>query len=234
MGFSFPHKKSQTKGAVGPDTDHISLNVTSVENDLKNKSPITLSWDNLSYVISGKSKGDSPKVLLDGVNGWVRPGEVVAIMGASGAGTQIRRNLRLYPTYRNHTGKSTLLNVLAGRVNGGVITGDIMVNGRPRPPSSWQSIIGYVEQEDLMYQNLTVFETLRYAALLRLPQTMSYEAKLHRVDEVVQSLSLEKCLHTRIGDSELRGISGKILKLILHFTFTLKVERGSEFQSPSN
>jgi ABC-type multidrug transport system ATPase subunit len=97
---------------------------------------------------------------------------------------------------------------LAGRVNGGKISGTILVNGRLRPPSAWQNIIGYVEQDDLMYENLTVYETLRYAAMLRLPQSMSTAEKMERVDEVVRSLSLEKCLHTRIGDSELRGVSG--------------------------
>ena len=84
-------KSSQSKASVEPsknaDEDHISLKVSESNNDVHvNKSPITLSWENLSYTIGGKSKGDAPKELLQQINGWINPGEVIAIMGASGAG----------------------------------------------------------------------------------------------------------------------------------------------------
>lgn len=68
--------------------------------------------------------------------------------------------------------------------------------------------MGYVQQEDLLYANLSVYETLRYTALLRLPSSMTYSEKMDRVNTVANALSLGKCLHTRIGQSGDRGISG--------------------------
>ena len=70
--------------------------------------PTTLSFENLSYIIPGKTN----KQLLTSVSGLVKPGSVLAIMGPSGAG------------------KTTLLDILAGRATKGVITeGNIKLNG---------------------------------------------------------------------------------------------------------
>ena len=153
--------------------------------------PITLSWDRVSYSIRvGRGKKAENKKLLHEVTGIAKPGEIVAIMGASGAG------------------KSTLLNVLAGRIGPGTLQGKVLINDAPRSPATWKNLIGYVEQDDLMYQNLTVRETLTYAALLRLPYSMSRQEKEARVDEIINDLSLTKCQNTIIGDSETRGVSG--------------------------
>jgi ABC-type multidrug transport system ATPase subunit len=112
--------------------------------------------------------------------------------------------------YGEIQGKTMLLNVLAGRIAGGEVQGSVLLNGHPRDTDSWRRTIGYVEQDDLMYQNLTVEETFNYAAKLRLPRSMPWEEKKRRVDQVVSELSLKKCLKTRIGDNEKRGISGTI------------------------
>jgi ABC-type uncharacterized transport system YnjBCD ATPase subunit len=54
-------------------------------------------------------------------------------------------------------------------------------------------------QDDVLYESLTVWETLLYAALLRLPRTMTPEAKRERVESVVTSLGLGKSRNTIIG-----------------------------------
>lgn len=59
-----------------------------------------------------------------------------------------------------------------------------------------------------MFENLTVRETLEYAALLRLPSSMTREQKWNRVDQVIRELGLAKCENTRIGSPDVRGISG--------------------------
>ena len=157
--------------------------------EAKTTEPVTLTWENVSYTIR-TGKEPQSKTLLKNVSGFVAPGNVVAIMGASGAG------------------KSTLLNVLAGRIGAGTLEGRILVNGAPRDPALWKQTVSYVEQDDLMFENLTVRETLQYAALLRLPSTMSNEAKRKRVDEIITELGLAKCENTIIGSPETRGISG--------------------------
>ena len=89
---------------------------------------IVFAWHDVSYSIVSKKE---TKTLLEGMNGYVKSGEVVAIMGGSGAG------------------KSTLLNVLAGRVGKGELVGDITVNGQQRSSESWRKLCAYVEQDDM-------------------------------------------------------------------------------------
>lgn len=80
-------------------------------------------WDDVNYDIKIKSE---PRRLLDGVDGWVRPGTLTALMGVSGAG------------------KTTLLDVLASRVTMGVVTGQMLVDGRERD-TGFQRKTGYGE-----------------------------------------------------------------------------------------
>ena len=54
-------------------------------------------------------------------------------------------------------------------------------------------------QDDLLYESLTVYETLYYAAMLRLPRHMSEEAKIERVNTVITALGIESCKDTIIG-----------------------------------
>lgn len=66
----------------------------------------------------------------------------------------------------------------------------------------------YVAQEDILYADLTVRETLLYSALLKLPWSISYREKREIVDHLIQMLGLEAARNTRIGGTLLRGISG--------------------------
>lgn len=81
-----------------------------------------------------KKKGgpvdDVPKELelLKGITGYAEPGVLMALMGGSGAG------------------KTTLMDVIAGRKTVGRITGEIFVNGKPKDQNSWSRMMGYVEQ----------------------------------------------------------------------------------------
>jgi ABC-type multidrug transport system ATPase subunit len=90
-------------------------------------------------------------VLLKGVSGAFRPGVLTALMGVSGAG------------------KTTLMDVLAGRKTGGYIDGDIKVSGYPKKQETFARISGYCEQNDIHSPHVTVYESLLYSAWLRLP-----------------------------------------------------------------
>ena len=101
------------------------------------------------------------------------------------------------------------MNILAGRVDGGSLSGSITLHGCCRSKNSWKRQTGYVEQEDIMYRTLTVRENLEYAARLRLSSAeWTLEEKLARVDHVIGRLGLNKCADTPIGDETFRGISG--------------------------
>ena len=71
-------------------------------------------------------------------------------------------------------------------------------NGRPLTKRLRRSI-GFVLQDDLLYENLTVYETLYYAAMLRLPREMPDADKVARVNAVIAALGIESCRNTIIG-----------------------------------
>jgi len=93
-------------------------------------------------------------VLLQDVSGAFRPGVLTALMGVSGAG------------------KTTMMDVLAGRKTGGYIKGDIKISGYPKDQDTFARISGYCEQNDIHSPHLTVHESLLYSAWLRLPPDM--------------------------------------------------------------
>ncbi|KAK9674068.1 hypothetical protein RND81_12G208800 [Saponaria officinalis] len=128
------------------------------------------------------------RVILRGVSGVVRPGEMLAMLGPSGSG------------------KTTLLTALGGRL-GGNLKGTITFNGKPFSNQT-KRITGFVTQDDVLYAHLTVLETLIYTALLRLPNTMTKEQKIMQVDEVILQLGLIRCKNSIIGGPILRGVSG--------------------------
>ncbi|TPX30201.1 hypothetical protein SmJEL517_g06179 [Synchytrium microbalum] len=155
--------------------------------DSDKKRGVELSWRNLNYAIPVKGK-DFKHILKD-LNGAVMPGEMLAIMGGSGAG------------------KSTLMDVLSGRARGGQATGDIRFNNFASD-AIWRKSIGYVQQEDLFWETLTVRETLTYGAEMKLPEYVTKQERLDRVDKVAMQMRLSHILDSRVGDTMVRGISG--------------------------
>ncbi|KAL4895766.1 ABC-2 type transporter-domain-containing protein [Aspergillus ambiguus] len=134
-------------------------------------------WQDVCYDI--KIKGE-PRRILDHVDGWVKPGTCTALMGVSGAG------------------KTTLLDVLATRVTMGVVTGEMLVDGRPRD-QSFQRKTGYVQQQDLHLHTTTVREALRFSAILRQPAHVSRQEKLDYVEEVIKLLGMEAYADAVVG-----------------------------------
>ncbi|KAL9483684.1 hypothetical protein ACSS6W_002473 [Trichoderma asperelloides] len=129
------------------------------------------------------------KTLLHSVDANFKPGTLTAIIGGSGSG------------------KTTLLNNLAERVVSSRLSqqGLATFNGRVGVNSVRHA---YVMQQDILLPTLTVRETLRYSADLRLPSSTSAEERERVVEEVIRELGLKECANTRIGNSQHRGCSG--------------------------
>ncbi|CAL5422144.1 unnamed protein product [Camellia sinensis] len=105
------------------------------------------------------------------------------------------------------SGKTTLLSLLVGRVRGSTPGGSITYNDQPYL-KFLKSRIGFMTQDDVLFPHLTVRETLTYAALLRLPKTLTKQEKEKRAIDVIDELGLERCQDTMIGSSFVRGVSG--------------------------
>ena len=147
--------------------------------------PASLQFDNVSYSLNGKQ-------ILSGVQGIALPGQLMAIMGASGAG------------------KTTFLDILARKNKRGVVEGDFYVNGEKVHDKEYRSVVGFVDQEDTMLPTLTVHETIMTSALLRLPRDMNISLKEQRVYEVEKQLGILAIKDQLIGSEEGngRGVSG--------------------------
>lgn len=90
------------------------------------------------------------------------------------------------------------MNVLADRVTVGVVTGDMLVNGRFRQ-KSFQRQTGYVQQQDIHLETATVREALRFSAMLRQPATTSMAEKHAYVEEVIGLLGMEAYAEAMVG-----------------------------------
>ncbi|XP_074351255.1 ABC transporter G family member 22-like isoform X2 [Apium graveolens] len=152
--------------------------------------PLYLKFTEVTYkvILKGVTYTEERNI-LHGITGSVNPGEVLALMGPSGSG------------------KTSLLSLLGGRAKDPAPGGSITYNDQPYS-KNLKSRIGFVTQDDVLFPHLTVRETLTYAALLRLPKTLSKQEKEQRAADVIYELGLERCQDTMIGGSFVRGISG--------------------------
>lgn len=148
--------------------------------ELKITSKSVLTWEDLNYDVPVPG---GTRRLLNSVYGYVQPGKLTALMGASGAG------------------KTTLLDVLASRKNIGVVTGDILVDGQPLG-AAFQRGTSYAEQLDVHEPTQTVREALRFSAELRQPYHVPLEEKYAYVEEIISLLELEDLADAMIGFPE--------------------------------
>ncbi|KAM0556987.1 hypothetical protein ACHAPJ_005666 [Fusarium lateritium] len=144
------------------------------------KSESVLTWENLNYDVPVPG---GTRRLLNNVFGYVRPGELTALMGASGAG------------------KTTLLDVLAARKNIGVISGDILVDAL-KPGKEFQRSTSYAEQLDVHEPTQTVREAFRFSAELRQPFHVPMEERYAYVEEIISLLEMETIADAIIGTPE--------------------------------
>ncbi|KAF5367669.1 hypothetical protein D9757_010971 [Collybiopsis confluens] len=158
---------------------------------------VAVEWTNVSYTIPAsngrlwqkRGDNDDDKVILDSVSGRVEPGQMMAILGPSGAG------------------KTTLVEILAGKHKIGSAVGHVAFPSTSQP----EPRIGFVPQQDVLPPTLTVYEALLFAARLRLPENLPDHEKRSRVDAITEKLGIGHIRNVRIGDNSngrARGISG--------------------------
>lgn len=165
---------------IGPYKLTISGRAVSVE---PSASPFALE-------VRGLRRSTPDRVLLDDVSFTALAGEVIALVGPSGSG------------------KSTLVNALSGAAPAD--EGEVLLGGEPLEEALARSpsLAGDVPQDDIVLPELTVEESLQYAARIRLPLGVSAEDRQAAVNRALTELGLEPIRAHRIGDPERRGISG--------------------------
>ena len=134
-------------------------------------------WSNVEYTVP---YGNGTRKLLNGVNGFAKPGLMIALMGASGAG------------------KTTLLNTLAQRQKTGVVSGDMLVDGHPLG-SDFQRGTGFCEQMDLHDNTSTIREAFEFSAILRQDRNTPRQEKITYVDRILDLLELDEIQDAIIG-----------------------------------
>ncbi|KAF8396443.1 hypothetical protein HHK36_018062 [Tetracentron sinense] len=161
--------------------------------------PLSLAFDHVNYYVDMpaemKSQGieENRLQLLRDVSGAFRPGILTALVGVSGAG------------------KTTLMDVLAGRKTGGYIEGSINISGYPKKQETFARVSGYCEQNDIHSPHVTVYESLLYSAWLRLAPDVKNETRkacyLMFVDEVMDLVELNPLRNALVGLPGVDGLS---------------------------
>ncbi|XP_004496191.1 pleiotropic drug resistance protein 2-like [Cicer arietinum] len=157
--------------------------------------PLSLAFDHVNYYINMpaeiKKQGfeESRLQLLRDVSGAFRPGVLTALVGVTGAG------------------KTTLMDVLAGRKTGGYIEGSISVSGYSKNQATFARISGYCEQNDIHSPNLTVYESIVFSAWLRLGKEVDKETQKMFVEEVMKLVELHTLRNFLVGLPGIDGLS---------------------------
>ncbi|KAH7845345.1 hypothetical protein Vadar_000884 [Vaccinium darrowii] len=154
---------------------------------------LSIAFDDIKYAVDMpqemKAQGiqEDRLELLKGVSGSFRPGVLTALMGVSGAG------------------KTTLMDTLAGRKTGGYIEGRISISGYPKKQETFARVAGYCEQTDIHSPHVTVYESLKYSAWLRLPPEVDFATRKMFIDEIMDLVELTPLREALVG---LPGVSG--------------------------
>ncbi|CAI5728225.1 unnamed protein product, partial [Peronospora destructor] len=151
--------------------------------------PVTIAFIDLRYSVPDPVKPKETIDLLKGISGYALPGTITALMGSSGAG------------------KTTLMDVIAGRKTGGTITGQILLNGYPATDLAIRRSTGYCEQMDIHSESATIREALTFSAFLRQGVDVPDSYKFDSVNECLELLDLHP-----IADQIIRGSSVEQMK----------------------
>jgi len=168
-----------------------SLNIAAEEEVPKLDNPKTeFTFANVGYVIPKKPFPKAPeKALLTGISATCKAGEVLAVVGPSGAG------------------KTILLNTLTLEKGPGVSSGTVAINGHSINQRVYIQQCAYVPRDDILWPTLTARQHIETAASLFCPSLLAAE-RAAMVDELLEQTGMTSCQHTKAGSALIQGLSG--------------------------
>jgi ATP-binding cassette subfamily G (WHITE) protein 1 len=181
-------KAASSTGGKGNDVEQGHKKRWSVLSQIDNL--VTIAGLNLTYTVNNGKKNKGKQRILSNVSAEFGSGRITAVMGASGAG------------------KTSLLYAMAGELPPSSFSGTLLVNGEEWAGRRMREISGFVFQDDVLLDTMTVREALWMSATLRL-QGVRREEREGMVSELLEILGLKDCQNTVIGSpSTVKGISG--------------------------
>jgi len=147
--------------------------------------PVELVWRDVNIVTKSKKNF---RHILHHCSGIVKPGQFLAIIGASGAG------------------KTTLLNYLSGKMLAHNLKseGETLINGKnTKESTNYLEFTAFVQQDDVLMETLTVKECLEYSAMLK--YSANPEKREQRLEELLEELELNDVRDLRFGGLRMKG-----------------------------
>ena len=149
-----------------------------------------ISSDNYALTFSSLSVCEllPPRPVVRLTSGFIQKGGVTAVFGASASG------------------KSMLLQALAGRVKSLSVKGDVLLNGIKINPLDHRNSISYVSQFDRNIGILTAREMIRYSCTLK--KSLPADVIEEKVNKVLKDFGIDHVADTIIGTPFISGLSG--------------------------
>lgn len=178
--YSFA-KGASLKSAQGHSIYYSDISSTFLSDVIIHK--LSFNVENLTYKFADKI------IAIDNISFSIDEGSLIGILGASGSG------------------KTTLMNILSGIEE--PTSGSIKINGLDviKDSSELEGVLGYVPQDDLLIEDLTVFENLYFAARQCFKEKNKEEVT-SLVDQTLSSLGLIEKRDLKVGSPLNRVISG--------------------------
>mmetsp|Transcript_23689 Transcript_23689/g.43995 ORF Transcript_23689/g.43995 Transcript_23689/m.43995 type:complete len:916 (+) Transcript_23689:247-2994(+) len=153
--------------------------------------PVHIAFHDVGCRITGR-----PDPILSGVTGHLQPGHITAILGGSGSG------------------KTTLVKRLLGQSKAmcDTETGMVYMNGLPSSLEKILDRVGFVPQDDMLYRELTIRETLWFNVETRLPPLVSRAYKSHIIEETISLLGLDHIADAQVRARDRGELSGGEMK----------------------
>lgn len=170
-----------------------------ITNDSEPTEGLQLNWRDITFdaeLSDVVAKAQTPpggvkpshKRILYGITAQAPSNSLMAVMGPSGSG------------------KTSLLHIVTGRRNAS--GGEITVNGAPLDKAALKKNSGFVTQNSVFLDALTVRETIVYTALLRLGRHLTWPEKRERAEQILAEVDLAKVADSQVGNEVVGGISG--------------------------